>query len=264
MLWSVVADCFYEPDGPDRFLSKPETIGPWDATLQHAGPPSALLARAFERLSPELLVRRLTVELLRPIPLLPLTVRAEIVRAGKRAQWLTGALLHDGKEVARASGLAIRPVNVPLPEHPRPERTLPTPDASRVFVFPFFLTPVGYHTAMELRIAKGEWSKGPCGAWLRMRVPLVSGETPSPLQRAVVAADAGNGVSVTLPIDRYTFLNADLTVHLHREPAGEWIGLDAATVPESDGTGLQHSLLHDASGVVGRSLQSLVVSSRGA
>lgn len=257
-----MADCFYEPDGPDRFVSMPETIGPWDSTLQHAGPPSALLARAFERASPEMLVRRLTVELLRPIPIAPLTVRTEVVRAGKRAQWMTGALLHDGREVARASGLAIRPLEVALPEHPRPAATLPLPDASREFVFPFFLSKVGYHTAMEVRIAKGEWSKGPCGAWLRMRVPLVAGETPSPLQRTVVAADAGNGVSVTIPIDRFTFINADLTVHLHREPAGEWIGLDATTTPESDGTGLQHSLLHDTQGVVGRSLQSLVVAGR--
>jgi hypothetical protein len=129
-------------------------------------------------------------------------------------------------------------------------------------VFPFFRAKVGYHTAMELRIAKGEWSKGPCGAWLRMRVPLVAGETPSPLQRTVVAADAGNGVSVTIPIDRYTFINPDLTVHLHREPTGEWIGLDAMTVPETDGTGLQHSLLLDARGPVGRSLQSLVIAPR--
>lgn len=257
-----MADSFYEPDGPDRFLSMPETIGPWDATLQHAGPPSALLARAFERLSPELLVRRITVDLLRPIPIAPLTVRADVVRAGKRAQWLAGALVHEGRDVARATALAIRPVVVTLPEHPRPQPALPPPDESKSFVFPFFLTKVGYHTAMELRIAKGEWSKGPCAAWLRMRVPLVAGETPSPLQRAVVAADAGNGVSVTLPIDRFTFINADLTVHLHREPAGEWIGLDAITVPENDGSGLQHSLLHDTRGVVGRSLQTLVVSGR--
>lgn len=256
-----VADCFYEPDG-DRFVSQPETIGPWDASLQHAGPPSALLARAFERLSPGMRVRRVTVELLRPIPIAPLTVRAEIVRTGKRAQWMSAALLHEDRDVARASGLAIRLVDVELPAHTRLEPALPMPDVSTPFVFPFFLSPVGYHTAVELRIAKGDWSRGPCGAWIRMRVPLVRGETPSPLQRAVVAADAGNGVSVTLPIDRFTFINADLTVHLHREPAGEWIGLDAITLPESDGTGLQHSLLHDTTGVVGRSLQSLVVGPR--
>ncbi len=253
---------FYVPEGDDRFRSMPETIGPWDEGLQHAGPPSALLARAFERLAPGMRVRRLTVELMRPIPIATLTVRAEIVRAGKRAQWMTGVLLLDGKELARASGLAIRPVNLTLPEHPRPAATLPPPDASRVFVFPFFLSKVGYHTGVELRIAKGEWSKGPCGAWIRMRLPLVEGEAPSPLQRTVVAADAGNGVSVTIPIDRFTFINPDITVHLHREPAGEWIGLDATTVPESDGTGLQHSLLHDERGPIGRSLQSLVVTDR--
>ena len=253
---------FYEPDGDDRFVSTAQTAGPWDPTVQHGGPPAALLGRAFERLAPELRVRRVTVELLRPIPIAALTVRAEVVRAGRRVHWLAGALLHEGKEVARATGLAIRTTPLELPPHPRPEPTLPPPAGSRPFVFPFFLSPVGYHTGMELRVAKGEWSKGPCGAWLRMRVPLVAGESPSPLQRTLVAADAGNGVSVTIPIDRYTFINPDLTVHLSREPASEWIGLDSATVPEPDGTGLAQSLLHDEHGIVGRSLQSLVVSSR--
>ena len=258
----MAADAFYEPAGPDGFRSNAETAGPWDATLQHGGPPAALLGRAFERLSPEMRVRRVTVELLRPIPIATVTVRAEVVRAGKKAQWLQGSLLHDGKEVARASALAIRPVPVELPAHPRPEATMPSPDASKVFVFPFFVSPAGYHTAVEGRMAKGEWSKGPCAAWIRMKLALVAGEAPTPLQRALVAADAGNGVSVTIPIDRFTFINPDLTVHLHREPEGEWIGLDAATVPEADGTGLQHSLLHDVRGVIGRSLQSLIVTGR--
>ena len=65
-----------------------------------------------------------------------------------------------------------------------------------------------------------------------MRQPLVAGEEPSPLQRVLVAADSGNGVSATLDWDRYLFINVDLTVHLHRPLDGEWVCLDSITVPE--------------------------------
>lgn len=253
---------FYEPAGAGLFRSTAQTTGPWDATVQHGGPPAALLGRALEALVPEMRVRRVTVELLRPIPIATLAVRTEVLRAGKRAAWLSAALVHDGKEVARATGVAMRPAPLALPPHVRPQPSLPAPASGAPFVFPFFLSPVGYHTGVELVVAKGEWSKGPCGAWIRMKAALVAGEAPSPLQRVLVAADAGNGISVTIPIDRFTFINPDLSVALHREPAGEWIGLDAATAPEADGTGLQHSRLHDEQGPIGHSLQTLVIAQR--
>ena len=71
-----------------------------------------------------------------------------------------------------------------------------------------------------------------------MRAALVAGEQPTPLQRVLIAADSGNGVSATLDWSRYVFINVDLTVHLHRLPAGEWVCLDAITVPEPTGVGL--------------------------
>src|SRR5215470_6150479 len=44
---------FYLLIGDGRFESTPATAGPWSADSQHGGPPSALLARAFERLEPD-------------------------------------------------------------------------------------------------------------------------------------------------------------------------------------------------------------------
>ncbi|MDQ3936921.1 MAG: thioesterase family protein, partial [Actinomycetota bacterium] len=103
---------------------------------------------------------------------------------------------------------------------------------------------------------------GPAAAWLRLRVPLVEGEEPSPAQRAAAAADFGNGVSAVLDWTEHVFINADLTVHLVREPRGEWVGLDARTVVEADGIGLSESVLHDADGPMGSAAQSLLVGPR--
>ncbi len=85
-----------------------------------------------------------------------------------------------------------------------------------------------------------------------MRQPLVAGEEPSPLQRVLVAADSGNGVSATLDWGRYLFINVDLTVHLHRPLDGEWVCLDAITIPEPGGAGIADTALYDGRGPIGR------------
>ena len=123
--------------------------------------------------------------------------------------------------------------------------------------FPFFMHPVGYHTAMELRIAEGAIGEGRATAWLRMRMPLVLGQPTSPLCRVAIAADSGNGVSARLDWRRWLFINPDLTIHVHRVPRGEWVGLEAITEVEPHGIGLAASVLHDEDGPLGRGLQAL-------
>ena len=105
---------------------------------------------------------------------------------------------------------------------------------------------------------------GPALVWMRMRQPLVAGEEPSPLQRVLVAADSGNGVSATLDWARYLFINVELTVHLHRALAGEWVCLDAITIAEPNGVGVADTALYDERGPIGRAVQALLIGERGA
>src|SRR5262245_40722147 len=79
-------------------------------------------------------------------------------------------------------------------------------------------------------------------------MPLVAGEDLTPLQRVMIAADSGNGVAVVLDPGTYTFVNADLTVHLHRFPVDEWVCLESVTVPEPSGIGVSTSRLFDRRG----------------
>ena len=129
---------------------------------------------------------------------------------------------------------------------------------------PFFPTgqEVGYHTAMEVRFVAGSFvGPGPATAWMRMRHPLVPGETPSPLCRVLAAADSGNGISASLDYRRWRFINPDLTVYLMRPPVGEWVALEASTTAAA-GVGLADTTLHDARGPIGRSAQALFVERR--
>ena len=104
--------------------------------------------------------------------------------------------------------------------------------------------------------------RGRVAIWMRQRVPLLPGETPSPLQRVLAAADSGSGISFLVDPQRVTFLNADLAVHLHRPLEGEWVGLDSVTVPDPLGFGLAETRLHDTRGPIGFALQSLVFEAR--
>jgi Thioesterase-like superfamily len=119
----------------------------------------------------------------------------------------------------------------------------------------------GWHTAMEIRFARGAFlDPGPATVWMRPRVELVEGEPISPLQRVLLAADGGNGVSAPLDWERFIFINTDLTVHLLRPPAGEWVCLDSVT--HVDGLGMTDTALWDERGRIGRAAQTLLVRAR--
>jgi hypothetical protein len=116
---------------------------------------------------------------------------------------------------------------------------------------------------MEWRALKGGFLEpGPATFWMRQVVPLVEGEDPSPLQRTLVIADVGNGISAVLDPRSHLFINVDLTVHLERMPEGEWVCVDAVTRPRPSGLGSAESELSDRRGRIGRGVQTLLFAQR--
>ncbi len=259
-------DAFYEPDG-DLFRATALTRGPWDPGAQHAGPPAALLGYAIEQLpdAAEFQVGRLTFEILRSLPIAPVRVEARIARPGRRVQMVEADLRDaEGGLLMQARGWRIRTAKLELPGEALVASQPPAPpeDGTEGEFFPTEQEH-GYHSAMEVRfVAGGFLEPGPATAWLRMRQPLVAGEEPTPLQRALIAADVGNGISAALDFRRYLFINVDLTVHLERMPKGEWIGVDATTLPRPKGVGTAESTLFGDQGRIGRALQTLLISER--
>jgi hypothetical protein len=261
-----VPDAFYEPDG-DRYLATELTRGPWDPGAQHAGPPAALLGREIERLEDagEFQVGRVTCEVLRSVPIGPVAVSARVVRPGRRVQLVEAELRDgDGEPLMRAGAWRLRTAPVEIPPEAM-AATEPPPGPEQGAEVEFFPTgeELGYHSAMEVRFVSGGFVEpGPALVWLRMRQPLVAGEQPTPLQRVLVTADVGNGVSASLDYRRYLFINVDLTVHLERMPVGEWVCVDAQTLPQPSGVGTAESVLSDEDGRIGRALQTLLVAQR--
>ena len=247
-----------------RFESTELTRGPWDAGAQHGGPPSALAGHVVETRSEarsDMRVTRMTVELMRPVPIAPLNVATRTIHSGRSVEVVEVTLTPDnGKPVLRATAQRIRVADDDLADEPTPQ--LPPPDtiAPHQWEFPF---EVGYHTALETRFVQGSFTeRGPATCWTRVRGSIVEGVPPSPLGRVLAAADSGNGISNVLDFDKYLFVNPDLTVVLHRYPAGEWVALDARTTLGGAGIGVAEATLHDEHGPVGHGLQSLFIAPR--
>lgn len=254
----------------DRALAVPTDLarGPWNKEAQHGGAPAALLARALERCDggDEAIVVRVTVDLLRPVPIAPLRIATRLARPGKKVQIVEASLAvaATGVEVARASGLRLRRGEVPLPADATPSGCPPLP-ASGVSSRPPWGDQIDYpafhSAAIDMRFVRGSFAEpGPATAWIRLRVPLVAGEVTSPLSRVAAAADFGNGISWVLSRrSGYRFINPDLTIYLHRHPVAEWVALESITLPEALGVGLAESRLYDEHGPLGRSVQSLLL-----
>ncbi len=254
---------FYLPLGQGRFTATSATVGPWFPDAQHVGPPSALLARAIELCGrrEDMQLARLTVEVLGPVPVGEVEVSAEIERPGRTIEMVGAQMSAGGRTVlrARAWRMAMSPTAdaaggeaEPLPGLPGPSRWR-RPDG----------WVAGYLDAVEWRWLDGGFEiPGDGRVWARPRIPVVDGEQPSAFQRLVTVSDSANGVGARLGVERWLFLNIELTVHIHRAPTGEWIGVNARTVIGPSGLGTVSADLYDLDGHAGRATQQLTVRPR--
>jgi hypothetical protein len=87
----------------------------------------------------------------------------------------------------------------------------------------------------------------------------VAGEETTPAQRAVAAADFGNGLSPELDVAHWVFMNTDLTVHLGRQPRSDWVGVEARSFYTDRGRAIALGTLSDPEGWFGSASQTLYV-----
>jgi hypothetical protein len=261
-----VPDAYYLPTADaDVFLATPNTVGPWDPRSQHGGPPAALLTRTIERLPSsipgESQLARLTVEILGPVGLGEMRVRAAVARPGRAVELIDAELEAGGRVAMRARAWRIRTTPLELPELGTHPVAPPIPDApSPVSSEPWER---GYLATVDIRFVNGHISRpGPADAWTRLRAPILEGERPSPTQRLVAVADSGSGLSSMLDFGNWLFINTDLSLHLHRLPEGEWIYMSARSTLDRLGIGLAETEFFDRDGRVGRGAQSLMVARR--
>lgn len=258
-------DPLFVSDG-DTYMPTEYARSPWGPESLHGGPPAALMARAVERheVDQPMLLARMTVEIVRPVPMEPLRLTTRTVRPGKKVQLIECVLSTEEREVCRAVGLRMRLADVPMPdiverwEAPPPPMIDPHPST-----FPKWGWRAFHGDGVEMRWVEGRFdTPGPATVWIRMLGALVDDEPVSGVQRVVAVADFGNGMSRVLPMDKYLFINPDLSVYVYRQPVGEWVCLEAKTFHGRTGVGLAETALSDEQGRVGRGVQSLLLDHR--
>ena len=261
---SAAERSFYvRTEAPDAFRATPATAGPWTPSAQHGGPPSGLLTRALSALlTPGRTFSRISVDLLGPVPVGPLRVTTAVERPG-RSVALLSASLHDvvaGRCCAVARAWVL-PRSTSGPGTPTP---LPHSPADGVVGPLPRLWSDGYVDHVEWRWIRGAvLSPGPATVWMRPRVPLLPDEPLSGAAMLMTCVDSASGVSAALDPAEWAFLNTEITVHLLRDPVGDWVCVDAETTLGPGSAGMATAAVYDEQGLVARSTQGLLVTARG-
>jgi Thioesterase-like superfamily len=267
-----MSDAYYEVVDPDdergeKFAATDLVRSTWSAKIQHAAPVSALLVRGLERCAHRADTRlsRVVIDLMGGVPAEgDFWLAARVERAGRQIE-LVGAEMHavgpDGPRlVAKASGWRMQTLDTRSLLHAPAAPLRPLSEArSRDMAKDWDRN---YVHSVDWRWLTAPREEGPGESWLTPTVSLVSGESISPLQRLFAVADCANGLGSKLDMRKWTFLNTDLAVHLHRVPEGEWTGIRAETNYGPDGIGATLGTLFDESGPVGAIQQSVLVRPR--
>jgi hypothetical protein len=264
-----VSDYIYERDG-DLFVPTKWAGGPWSPDAQHGAPPAGLFARMAELAEHEsgLQLARLTIDLCKPVPRVPLRLASRWLRRGRKLGLVEGVLLRGEEEITRASALLLvprpelagsssEPGIAPLP----PERAQPIEFMPSAFTRD---VPPGFHFSIAARIGRDEYG---LAAWITTPLTLVAGETTSPQVRFGMLSDLTFAIGGHLflrhsgearPELGMRFINADITIYRERAPEGEWLGYRPSLISNEAGVGLAEVVQFDRAGRIGRSIQALV------
>ncbi|SDR65674.1 thioesterase family protein [Agrococcus carbonis] len=262
------ADATHEPYfvalGDGRYRPTERASGAWQPGEMHFAPLGGLLTHAIERHrgarhaseAAPLLLARMTFDILGFLALDETAVRVETRRPGRTIELTEAVASIAGRDVAVARAWHSVALDTAAVEGGA-AAPLPSPSAMRPAEFAGEWGG-GYVRSIELR-DDGDRAPGRGRAWQRTAHPLVEGEAVAPVARWIGLIDAANGIAVREAPDAWGFPNLDLTVHLHREPEGAWVGFDTTVSFGPSGQGITHTALHDERGHVGFSSQTLTV-----
>lgn len=253
---------YFERLAPGRFRATDSTGGAWSVAEQHISPLNGLLVHAMDRFVAErgtgegLVTARIAFDILGVVPIGEVGVHVEVVRPGRTIELLEAVAVSGERPVLRARAWRLARHDTAAVAGGQPD-ALPPPGAPSSSPLSS-VWPGGYIASLDVRPLSAP-EPGRATVWLASPVALVADERVSGLARFIGLVDTANGIAVRTSPKAWMFPNVDLTVHLHRQPAGRWVGLDTTVVFGPDGHGLTTTVLHDLDGPVGRAEQLLTV-----
>jgi hypothetical protein len=262
----------FELDG-EQLVPSALARGPWYPGTQHGSAMLGLLARAIERhpSSRSAQVVRFTADMMRAAPMAPVTTATRVVRTGRSMEILEARLEADGETFARASAVRFRIEGIDVanqtPRYGTGRFALPAiGELPRAPELPTGGA-VAFHHALEFRPALG--SEAPA-VWFRVKCPLVAGETLSPFVRVALTADwtysvpfmhqiFAHGGAEDPPDRRFSTINPDTSINLHRPMQGQWLCLDSHIHYDDLGAGSAMAYLQDEQGPIGHASQCILI-----
>jgi hypothetical protein len=230
----------FVPDG-DGFVGTTLTQGGWDPRHMNGAAVLALLGHCLDDVPSlvPMVVSRFTADLARPVPIGPrLQVVHEVVREGKKLQLVQLRIVVDDVELAWATALRLRVDDLTaVTGLPASSATTPTADE--------LLTPraelssmrdrnpnvPGFLHAIDLWRAPRLDGAG-SGYWARLDTPVVAGEENRATAFITYAFDCANVMGIEDPMANVTMINPDVTAHVLRPPADDWIAVTGETYVE--------------------------------
>jgi hypothetical protein len=243
------------------FRATERTSGAWSESEQHIAPMTGLLVHEIERAVGDdgKVLARLVLDIHGVVEVDEFEMHVEVARPGRSIALVEARATRAGRTVATARAWRLSPADTrqvaggTTTSIPGPDE-LPAWDMTSVW-------PGGYIASLDVRRAP-DAAPGRAVAWVRSPVDLVAGEPAGDLARWVGLLDTANGLSVRESPREWLFPNVDLTLHLHRQPRGRWVGFDTSVTFGPGGLGLTETVLHDEDGPVGRLAQVLTLRPR--
>ncbi|MCD2442766.1 thioesterase family protein [Agromyces sp. SYSU K20354] len=254
-------EAYFERVDERRFRPTAHTGGGWDPTELHFSPLGGLIVHAIERHragSPEngMLLGRISFDILGRLSSDECEIVVTTARGGRTIELVDAIVRIAGRDVARAHAWYLTETDTTSVAGGGPD-PLAEPDTLARWQMSS-MWPGGFVASLEVRPVR-PLQPGRATAWVTTAVDLVAGEVASPLASYVALIDIANGLGARERPDEWMFPNMDLTIHLHRQPGGHWVGLDTTTTFGPSGQGVTSTVLHDVAGPVGFANQVLTV-----
>jgi hypothetical protein len=257
----VTGASYFERIDDHTFRPTEHAGGAWNPGELHFSPLGGLITHVIERHVAErpgarLIVSRISFDILGFLADDVCEVRLETIRPGRTIELVEATLLIGGRAVTRARAWLLTAGDTtavagggagPL----TPPDALELRDLSAEWIG-------GYIASIDVRMVASA-GPGRGTAWITSDLELVAGEQAGPLASYVKLVDTANGIATRVRPTEWMFPNVDLTIHLHRQPEGRWVGLDTTVVFGPTGLGITSTVLHDLAGAVGHAHQQLTV-----
>lgn len=256
----TAATSYFTRIDDSRYKATEHVSGAWNTEEQHVSPAFGLMVHVIEqnhadRRDDRLPIGRLSYDILGTFTLDAVEIDVRVIRPGRTIELVEATLSQSSRAAVVLRAWFMQAFDTEriaaneLPIIPSREG-MGTGRIAQEW-------PGGCVRSIEVQ--SKEEHPGSAVSWVRPRVQLLDDEPISDVARIIGMVDFANGLTPRQPINTVAFPNLDLTIHMIREPEGEWLGYDTTVSYGASGIGLTHTVLHDEQGPFGVAAQCLTV-----